>query len=259
MSHQSIIRGAGPRDGLPNYIVKDASRNEIGILSGVVERHYRVGPAEQRVDPQWLNRFDAPDVGWGIPCINCEATIRDSLCTVTYYYKGTEESYSFQADDEVVYELDLGWGSEDIQSHPKFGLFKDKYGWDEVEKRFPEFSYVAEPGGSALDGADKKNVRNPLAGVDSYYFFNASFKRTYAARHVPASIYHGIGTVISRPEGIEKVNFPAALSGKRFWLRMAPRVQKRGNVVQITETAMLGKEGGKDAAKIIYKSAQLDG
>ena len=255
----SIIRGSGPRDGLPDYVVRNASRNEIGILSGVVLRHYKVGAVNQRVDPQWLNRFDAPDPGWGIPCINCEGEISNSICTVTYYYKGTEESYSFQTDDEVIYELDLTWGNESIQSHPKFTLFKQRFGWDETERRFPEFASGVQDGQHALDTADTKQVLNPLAGVDQYYVFGATFKRTYAARHVPASIYHGIGTVISRPEGIEKVNFPAALTGKRFWLRMAPQISKRGNVVQIIETAMLGKEGGKDAAKIIYRSAQLDG
>ena len=261
MPDSAIVRGAGPRDGFPDYIVRTVSRDQIGVLRGITVRHFKVGAVNQRVDPNWLNRFTAPDPGWGIPCVNCDGEIRDAMCVVTCNYEGSEENYAFNADDEITYEFETTSANEGIETHPLFGRYKDIYGWDEDRRQFAEFIPASSVGGgkSALSTDKDGSVRSPLAGVDQWFHFGGVFIKTYAARTVPASVYKGIGTVIKRPEGVEQLNLPDSTLDNRFWLKLAPRIRKRGSAVQITEQAQLGKPGGQRAAKILYSFAQLTG
>jgi hypothetical protein len=260
MASESIIRGNGPRDGLPDYIVRWLRRDKIGVFSGLVERHYKVGPKNQRIDPLWLEPALAPQP-WGLPCVDAVAEIGDALCIVGYRYEGSGGAEP--GEDSVTYELDMSMAEKPIQTHPSFKSLKEDYAWDDAERRFAEF-LPEQTGGSGLVfgndrwshalSAKKKSGRNPLFGTESWFSCSAIFRVTYARTNVPPSSLRGLGTIISSPPGIAQFRIPT--SGKRNWLKLCPKLLKRGNLAQITDQYALSHPGGWK--RPVYSAGQLE-
>lgn len=108
------IHGSGPRDGLPDYVVTNFSREKTGILTGTVIRHFKIGQANQRLKALWTAISSAPDPGWGIPCVAAPGTIRDGLFIVEYRYEGIETEYSFE-DANVIVQWEPTESEESIE------------------------------------------------------------------------------------------------------------------------------------------------
>lgn len=147
-------------------------------------------------------------------------------------------------DDKVTFELDTSMAEDPIQTHPNFDALKTKYGWDGVKEQFakmmPETS-AGQP--NALSGGGNKSKKNPLFGVEHWLVVGAVFRKTYSARTIPANLLKGIGTIVERPPGIEQFHIPAAAK-KCNWLKLAPKIRRRGNAVEITEEYMLSGPSG---------------
>jgi hypothetical protein len=251
----AIIRGSGPRDGFPDYIVRSLKRANSGKLTGLCERQFKVGVFGMRISPAWVDQRFAPEPGWGIPCVDCDATTGDGIVVVRYAYEGIESDYTF-GEDAITYELDDSMEDEPIETHPAIKLLIDRYGYDVQTRQFPEFDDPSSEGTSGTSGGSKAK-RHPLFGVETWRSVGTIFRVTYCVRTVPSRAYRGWGTLITRPEGINKINMPN--QPKRPWLRLASQIVRKGNACTITEEAMLGKPGGIPAAKIIYNAAQLEG
>jgi hypothetical protein len=245
------VRGKGPREGLPDYIVKSLARNEVGLFLGVAERHHKVGTVNQRIDPSWLA---SPPDPFGLPFTTAEARVADGICSITFNYAGQPADYTF-SDDEVVFEFDASMTEERIETHPKFLELKQKYGWDTDTRTFSEKLPNAKEGQAALSGKKKVDTKNPLFGLDSWLTVGVIFRKSYVLSFVPSSVLRGIGTVIRKPDGIQQFNMPDA-SKKRNWLKLAPRITKRGNAVEISEEAMLSGPNGWQIP--IYAAGQLE-
>lgn len=257
MASSAIIRGKGPRDGFPDYLVKKLRRDKLGVLSGLTLRHFPVGDKNQRIDPAWLNVRKAPDPGWSIPCVDADSEIRDAMCVVTYNYEGMEpqeQSDGFANDSLITYELDTSMAEKPIQTHPNFSSLKTTYGWDEDTKTFAEFLPGGAKDGSTGLSGQKKSKNSPLAGVDSWRAVGVIYRISYATHSVPRNLLAAIGVITSAPPNISQFNLPPA-SQKRKWLTLAPKVSKRGNCSQITLEWELGEPGGLPEA--IYSAAQL--
>ena len=95
-----------------------------------------------------------------------------------------------------------------------------------------------------------------MFGVDNWLVVGAVFRKTYAARHIPSGILRGIGTVVDKPPGIERFKIPGTAK-KRNWLKMAPKLKRKGNAVEITEEYMLSGPNGW--LRDVYGQAQLEG
>jgi hypothetical protein len=249
----TIVRGNGPRDGFPDYVVGKLKRDINGVLSGTVVRHFKVGPTNQRVSSAWLAPRNAPNPGWGIPCVESEAAVRDALAIVTYSYQGVDPGNP-PIEDETTYELNLTMGSKSIKTHPAYAKLKEKYGWDDDTGTFAE--YMPGSGDPLTGGFQGPSApqRSPLAGVSDWYFVGVAYKITYGALVVPQNILGAIGTIITAPRGIGQFQLPAA-SKKRNWLVMAPNILKKGNASSVTEEYQLGEPGGFQ--KDIYSAPQL--
>lgn len=243
------------RGELPDYIVKRIRRDRTGVYAGTVMRFFEVGPTNQRVDLSWLDPRNAP-VPWDIPCIGTSADINPPMCAVTYDYEGISDENPPIENEEVTFEIDASMSEDPIETHPAFlTRLKDKYGWDENERRFSEFIQSAETStfaGHALSGKPVER-KNPLFGVDSWLSVGAVYRRSYASTTIPPGIFRGIGTIVPRPPDIGQFNLPD--TGSRDWLKMAPKVTKTGNAVRITEEWMLsGFDGWREP---IYNAQQL--
>jgi hypothetical protein len=241
------------RGNLPAYVVKSLRRDKIGIYSGSVTRTFQVGEENQRIDPLWLDPALAP-APWGLPCVDATAAITPPVCVVTYNYEGASGGDNSFSEDEVTFELDTTMAEEPIETHPSFAALKKLYGWDQDERRFNEF-LAQVPKEGALAGTKEKGKPNPLFGVDSYLAIGCVYRKTYAARTLPAAILRGIGTIVEKPPDIGQFHLPSSIS-KRNWLKLAPKISKRGSAIQISEEWMLsGPSGWK---KPIYDKGQLE-
>lgn len=234
--------------------------DRIGIYMGSAQRHIFERADAPGFDT-YLRLSAAPVVG--IPAVNVERSYDEDkgMAIYTYSYEGVTEEHTF-GDDQVTYELDTTMSEEPIETHPSFGELKEKYGWSSARREFAEFPPEgAASGGSALPGTGGQGQsratgkRSELYGVDSYLVVGAVFRRTYARRTVPTGIFQGIGTVMTVVPGLVEVNFRAAARG-RTWLKMIPRVRKRGNAVEISEAAMMS--GPKGWVRDVYGAGQLD-
>lgn len=275
----AIVRGNGPRDGFPDYIVKSLRRDKLGVFAGLVLRHFKVGAKNQRIDPAWLLPANAPQP-WPLPCVDAQAELADAMCIVAYRYEGGDAP----EEEAVTYELDTSMAEKPIQTHPSFASLKTKYLWDDAERQFAEFlpsggggPRPGDPGSGDVNifsnesgvtgpidrstalsrgSGGSKTKTSPLFGVETWFGVSAVFRKSYAvpAGRVPASLLRGIGTIVAAPQGVGAFRLPSG-SSNRNWLKMAPKLQKRGNLVQIAEETALSNPGGWKSA--IYSFGQL--
>lgn len=195
-----------------------------------------------------------PDIDLGIPLVSRSfKQSEEGGYEVTVHYEGLDGKEP--ADDQITFEFDISMSDDPIEAHPNFDTIAEKYGWDEVERSFPKFPPEQTSEGNAL-GKKSKAKKNPLYGTESYLAVGAVFRKTYAVRAIPAGLLHGIGGIVSRPPDIGQFRMPATGS-KRNWLKLAPKIRRRGNSVEITEEWMLSGPNGWN--QDIYSAGQLDG
>ena len=196
-----------------------------------------------------------PDLGIGLPYRSRNFSQEDEgTFKVVLHFEGV--TFDFSDDDKVTFELDTSMAEDPIQTHPFFDTLKTRYGWDAVKEQFAET--LPETGGqqTALSGSGKKIKKNPLFGVENWLVVGAVFRKTYAARVIPSGILRGIGMIVDKPPGIEQFKIPSAAK-KRNWLKLAPKIKRKGNAVEITEEYMLSGPNGW--IKDVYGQAQLEG
>lgn len=208
--------------------------------------------------PMWVATLSdalniTTDLGLGIPLVSRSfKQSEDGGYEVTLHYEGLEDEAK---DDQTTFEFDVSMSEDPIESHPNFDALAEKYGWDEVEKAFPKFPPgSATSDGSAL-GKKSKAKKNPLYGTESYLSVGAVFRKTYAVRTIPPGVLRGIGSIVERPPDVGQFHMPST-GGKRNWLKLAPKIRRRGNSVEVTEEWMLSGPNGWN--RDIYSSGQLE-
>jgi hypothetical protein len=208
--------------------------------------------------PMWVSSLREaitvrPSVDLGIPLVSRSFQLsEEGGYEVTVHYEGLDGN---PAEEQITFEFDISMSEDPIEAHPNFDGISEKYGWDEVERAFPKYppDTVSEGGALARKSKAKKNA---LYGTESYLAVGAVFRKTYAVQTIPSGVLHGIGGIVSRPPDIGQFRMPATGS-KRNWLKLAPKIRRRGNSVEITEEWMLSGPNGWNSD--IYSSGQLDG
>jgi len=210
--------------------------------------------------PMWVATLSealsvSAPLGLGIPLVSRNfKQSEDGGYEVTLHFEGMEGTGP--KEDETTFEFDVSMSEDPIEAHPNFDAISEKYGWDEVEKAFPKFPPgTATSDGSAL-GKKSKAKKNPLYGTESFLSVGAVFRKTYASRTIPAGVLRGIGAIVERPPNIGQFQIPSTGS-KRNWLKLAPKIRRRGNSVEVTEEWMLSGPNGWNSD--VYSSGQLDG
>jgi len=225
------------------------------VVTGSAQRH--VIEAFDKINLEMLRPSAAPEAG--IPCVSVERAYEatQGRAIYTYTYEGTDVSYQFDDARDATFELDVTMSEDPIQTHPNFPALKKKYGWNAEKRQFLEVMPKADKPGGAFDSpltigggltgtlgnSKKKSTRSPLYGVTSYLAIGAVFTKTYARRAVPGNVLQGIGAIVGSPPGISAFEIPFP-TGKRNWLKIAPRMRRRGNTIQISESWMLSGPNG---------------
>ncbi len=197
-----------------------------------------------------------PNLGIGLPYRSRSFTQEDDGgYKVTLHYEGVTNEFN-EDENQITFELDTSMAEDAIQTHPFFDTLKTRYAWDAAKEQFGETLPEQSGQQTALSGSGKKVKKNPLFGLDSWLVVGAVFRRTYVARNIPSGILRGIGTIVDKPPGIEQFKLPGAAK-KRNWLKLAPKIKRRGNAVEITEEYMLSGPNGW--LRDVYGQAQLEG
>lgn len=239
---------------LPDYIVQSLSRDKVGVFAGKTFRYFQVGSKNQRIDLSWLDPKTAPQP-WSLPCTEVSSEIlMNGMLKVVYSYEGIDSGRE-PSDDEIEFEMDTSMAEEGIETHPQFANLAKAYGWDADEKQFAATTApAATDGTNALSSTTAKSTGSPMRGVDSWLVVGAIFRRTYAATRIPESALQGIGAIVRRPPDIGAFSLPSDMK-KRNWLKLAPKLRRRGNAANVSEEWMLS--GPKGWLTPIYSQAQL--
>jgi len=226
-----------------------------GITGGISETGVATIDVPMFVDTLAEALTALPNLGIAIPYRSRAFTQEDDGgYKVTLHFEGI--SGEEPRDDQMTFELDTSLAEEPIQTHPFFETLKTRYAWDKEKEQFAET--LPEAGGqqTALSGSGTNPKKNPMFGTDNWLVVGAVFRKTYAAKTIPPSILRGIGTVVDKPPGIEQFNIPGA-ARRRNWLKMAPKIKRKGNAVEITEEYTLS--GPYGWLRDVYGQAQLEG
>ena len=222
-------------------------------MPGSARAQRRRPEEEDRPDWQWLRFSNAPALGH--LCVGSERTFdtKESKAIYTYTYEGILDGIG---DNETQFELDFSMSEEPIETHPNFKALAEVYGWNpdkhEFNKTPPAAAVLKKAGLSA--GPKQKNPISQLYGVSAYLSVGAIYRITYCRATIPSGLMRGIGVIVGSPPGISQFKLPAASSG-RTWLRMAPKIMRRGSCVQITEEYMLSGPRGIPSA--VYSASAL--
>lgn len=157
---------------------------------------------------------------------------------VTVTYEGLEPGRD-ESEGESI-EFEPSFSEEPIEAHPSFLILKEQFDGSTDDKgrvQWPE-TYFPKTGSQVLSGGPK-DKKNPLFGVSTYLALKSVFRRTYVVREIPDDLLDTSGEIVeSLPDGFPTPN-------GRDWLRLPPKVSKRGNVYQISEELLLSPPGGK--------------
>lgn len=210
--------------------------------------------------PMWVPTLSnalsiVPNLNLGIPLVSRNfKQSEEGGYEVTLHFEGIEAEET--PDDKATFEFDVSMSEEPIESHPSFTTIAEKYGWDDVERAFPKTAPEGATGSGSALGKKSKSKKNPLYGTESYLAVGAIFRKTHAARVIPSGVLRGIGSIVERPPGIGAFNIPST-GGARNWLKLAPKIRRKGNSVEVTEEWMLSGPAGWN--KDVYSAGQLDG
>ena len=223
-----------------------------GLVSGSVQRH--VKEEFDELNFNLLKTSAAPALL--IPCVGVERDYVSPHGIYTYSYEGIAS----EIDDEslTTFELDITMEEVSMEAHPNLAKIEAKYGrFDPRLRRFTQktLSSSAEEDSLSGNGATTAKRRNPLFGADSYLSFGATFKKSYVRKSIPARVLRGIGTIINRPIGLGQFPLPKAAKHRK-WLKLAPKITKRGNCVHIEENFIMSGRHG--IVKEVYGAAQLE-
>lgn len=256
MSSTVIVRGKGPREGFPDYVIKKYGSDRYGVYTGTVERRHKIGDKNQRIDPKWASTLYAPDPGWDIPCVDVDGDVRDAQYIANFRYEGSPASATYTPTDaQKTFNITGTMGDRRIELHPRFAELKAQFGWDEEQRTFAEFiTGTGVTNRTALKVGGRKGERSPLSAVDSWFYIGLTYRISYASQTIPNELLAKIGTLIKAPPNIGKFKLPKATQNRR-WLVIAPLIELRGNIAQISEEFLLGEPGGLPEA--IYDAGQL--
>jgi hypothetical protein len=198
----------------------------------------------------WLRTAESPNF-FGLPLMGVSRSYDPPWATYTYGYEGLPDGESLTGN--LTLEYDLSMTEESIQTHPSWPTLRDQFLWSPITEKFPDIY----PAALNSDGTPKGTgvVRNPMAGVEAYLSPGAIFRKTGVVKPDDEkflAIFPLVGTP-GHPDEIKE--FPIPPTGLRNWLRLAPKIRKRGNVYEVIEEWQLSGPYGWNP--IIYNSEAM--
>jgi len=176
-------------------------------------------------------------------------------------------TYTFEgllADRTPYYEFELEFAmnQEPIETHPNWEEIDATFGpYDPINRVWQRIPTKAQTQAGGLSGPSNAGqiVTNPLFGTTSFLSPGAVYRISYTDIDIHEGDLDGIGTK-DEPQGLGD-QFPEFQnwmdSNRRDWLKMAPRLRKRGGAVQVTlEWLLSGPRGWEEA---LYSDAAING
>ena len=215
--------------------VRPFRSDRYGVWTGAIERHIK----EDFDSPQWtyLSPDSAPSAAAGLPCVAVERNYdeKSGFGIYAYAYEGLPDNFNL---NRVFCNCDGSDREEPIETHPQWAAIQKQYGARPFGPSDPSRFYFP----AKYKDSSGKEVANPLFGATHYMTIGMLWTATYAVKQVPQDIWKRVDT-IDTPRGNAIVQAPQ-LKAPRNWLKLAPGLQQRGNVIQITERWMASGKNG---------------
>jgi hypothetical protein len=231
--------------------IKPFTRDRFGVYSGVVEWHVF---NETYDKPNWslCDINSCPDIGLAIPCIKAEREFNEKMGMGIYRYTMEGQPLNDTSDSYVYCTMDGTDREEPILTHPLWSDLKTLYGAKPVPGSSTDWYFPP----MMPDG----KTANPLYGATSYLTVGMTWTRVYCSTQIPVNLLSKVDTVcdpIGHPAQQKNTASiqPPQLIHPRNWLKIAPSIQERGNMLQITERWLASGKNGWNKDVYNAKSA----
>lgn len=140
--------------------------------------------------------------------------------------------------DGATYEMSASMKDIPIEGHPGITGLMQTYHGTKTGNGVVEFA------------SGTPDSPNPMYGCKTFKCVSATLRRTTIVNAIDSNCLEGVGSVYTKIGSFPQLNYQAP-DGKggtksiaREWLKMAPSIQKRGNVFTLTDEYMLSPKGG---------------
>jgi hypothetical protein len=177
----------------------------------------------------------------------------DGGMAVVYSYGSVDQEFNGKPgkDIGVVWSVAGSFRGRSILTHPNLKTLKEKYGWDDVKRAFPEKMPAAAAASSSWAASSSSEGKlSDAYGITSYDDLSAVLTKTYFSARVPAGVLAGAGRVIKKPWA-ELDDF----DDDRNWLQLPGTADPHGNYYRIVISYLLSGPGGHNTD--IYGSKAL--
>lgn len=168
---------------------------------------------------------------------------------VTLTYEGKSPDGPPTNETQETAEGEAVYVQEPIELHPRIETLLEKFGGT----RDPQTGKVTFPdqlpqkgtgSGTGLSRTGSGSRTNPMAGRTTYAVVGGEVLHTYVREQLPGDIFEDLNMILDHlPSAIPSNGRPPTPRG-RNWLKLCPRWNARGNVVQIVDRYRLSPPGG---------------
>lgn len=158
---------------------------------------------------------------------------------VTNTYAGAEipQGGATYDDKTTVYDMQVSWEEEPIETHPNISDLLNKYAGRIVngevlfDKEIP--ASAKSSGGAGLGKGQSAPTKNPMYGVVRWKKLGVTWAATRILGSLPSDILDNVGKRKTPPGSTPTLPTDTA------WMQLPPRASKRGSVWQVTEEWMM--------------------
>jgi hypothetical protein len=181
----------------------------------------------------------------------------NSMGVYTYNFEGLLQD----RDPFYEFELEFSMNQEPIETHPNFEVFEPIFGpYNPLNRTWPRIPTQKQSQAGGLSGPSNnaaQAVTNPLFGTTSFLSPGCVYRVMFSTVKIDPGMYNGIGT-IDTPFKLDQFNdfLQLVLQSKRNWLKLAPKLRKRGGAIQVVLEWLLS--GPRGWEQFIYSNEAIN-
>lgn len=230
--------------GTPSVLIDDDQTDRIGIRILILSLLWQPAPGDLSLIAIESQTPNTPDVPTGLALIGRQTRRSGGGLRTTWTFEGINgdgKSVTFKDRARSQdYHFDPGFSQVSLLKHPDWRRLKETYGGDEIDGdiRWPD-SLPKSSGTIGLGDEGKGEIPNPMYGHDDFLRLEGTYSFRYASFNLTAP-----------QSGVGKIHTSGRLPGEaptfhdRDWLKAPVSYQRRGPVLDITETYWLSGPGG---------------
>ena len=186
---------------------------------------------------------DVPEVPGGVMFIGEQTRRFGGALRTTWTFEGIDgdgKNVTFKdRTNSTDYSFEPGFSQVSIIKHPAWAYLEKTYNALVIDGQVTWPEFIPAGGTSSGPVVDKTaGQTNPMFGHDDFFRMEGTYSYRYAANSLGIAM-QGIGFIAATPPGA-----PPPVDDGRNWLKAPTHWQRRGPVLEITETYWMSGAGG---------------